>query len=144
LHDDKSSVYRWNGTISTACSALAVEQGIELYLLNRGQTTDREAPKEARLLQADIRQPDSVRAALGELHFDCVVDWVAFTPEHIETDIQLFTGRTSQFIFISTAMVYHKPPAFYRSLNPPIEEILTRSTQATKLSAKIGLSKSFA
>ena len=42
--------------------------------------------------------------------FDVVVDFVAFTPEHIETDLELFRGRTKQYIFISSASAYQTPP----------------------------------
>jgi nucleoside-diphosphate-sugar epimerase len=42
------------------------------------------------------------------------VDWVAFTPDHIEQDIRLFAGRTRQFVFISSASAYQKPPSHYR------------------------------
>jgi nucleoside-diphosphate-sugar epimerase len=97
------------GIISSAVSQLAVERGIDLYLLNRGQSS-RPAPPEATLLNGDIRNPDSVTAVLGDLHFDAVVDWIAFTPEHIETDLALFTGRTDQYIFISSASAYQTPP----------------------------------
>ncbi len=97
------------GVISSACSVLALERGLELYLLNRGQS-QRPAPAQAKILAADIRSPLSVQQALGDLHFDCVVDWVAFTPEHIQTDLELFRGRTDQYIFISSASAYHKPP----------------------------------
>lgn len=96
------------GKISSACSQLAVDQGIELYLLNRGQT-DRPVPKNLHMLQADIRNPESVTAALGDLHFDAVVNWIAFTQEHIETDLDLFRGRTDQYVFISSASAYQKP-----------------------------------
>jgi nucleoside-diphosphate-sugar epimerase len=96
------------GKISSACSQLAVDRGIELYLLNRGQTT-RPVPRNLHTLQGDIREPASVQAALGDLHFDAVVNWIAFTPEHIETDLQLFQGRTDQYIFISSASAYQKP-----------------------------------
>jgi nucleoside-diphosphate-sugar epimerase len=99
------------GIISSACSELALQEGIELYLLNRG-TSMRPAPVGARLLQADIRQPASVTAALGDLTFDCVVDWVAYTPEQVQVDIDLFRGRTRQYLFISSASAYHTPPAF--------------------------------
>jgi len=97
------------GIISSACSQLAVERGFELYLLNRGSSR-RTPPPEARLLNGDIRDPDSVRAAIQGRDFDVVVDWIAFTPEHIETDLQLFQGRTRQFIFISSASAYQTPP----------------------------------
>jgi nucleoside-diphosphate-sugar epimerase len=100
------------GKISSACSQLAVERGIELYLLNRGETTARPAPEAAHRLHGDIRDPGSVVEALEDRTFDAVVDWVAFTPAHIETDIELFRGRTGQYVFISSASAYQTPPAY--------------------------------
>jgi nucleoside-diphosphate-sugar epimerase len=100
-----------SGIISSACSRHAVERGLDLYVLNRGVSTDRPLPPEATMLRGDIRDAASVKQALGELEFDAVVDWVAFTPEHIRTDIELFTGRTGQFVFISSASAYQTPPA---------------------------------
>lgn len=99
------------GIISSACTQLALTRGIEITLLNRGNNTTRPAPKDARILHADIRDPQSVRAALQSKHFDAVVDWIAFTPEHIRTDLDLFRDNTAQYIFISSASVYQKPPA---------------------------------
>jgi nucleoside-diphosphate-sugar epimerase len=98
------------GVISSACTQLALERGIELYLLNRGQST-RPAPEHARLLQGDIRQPDQAARIIASHTFDAVVDWVAFTPQHIETDLDLLRGKTGQFIFISSASAYQTPPA---------------------------------
>jgi len=97
------------GTISSACSQLAVERGLDLYLLNRGMTSERPVPEGAKVLTGDIRDTASVQAALGSREFDVVVDWVAYTPAHVETDIDLFRERTGQYIFISTAAAYHKP-----------------------------------
>ena len=98
------------GTISSACSQLALERGIELYLLNRGQSV-RPAPAGAQILRGDIREPASARKALGGLTFDAVVDWIVFTPDHIEADLELFRGRTGQYVFISSASAYQTPPA---------------------------------
>lgn len=98
------------GVISSACSALAIEQGIDLYLLNRGQSS-RPAPSGAHLLQADIHDLHSVRLALGDQRFDVVVDWIAYTPDQVERDIALFRGITRQYIFISSASAYQTPPA---------------------------------
>ncbi len=97
------------GIISSACSQLAVERGIELYLLNRGQTA-RPVPKGAYILNGDIRDKASVTSALGTRMFDVVVNWIAFTPDHIETDLELFRGRTNQYVFISSASAYQTPP----------------------------------
>ena len=68
-------------------------------------------PAEVRVLAADIREPEAARRALGELRFDVVVDWVAFTPEHIEADLALFRGRVQQYVFISSASAYQTPPS---------------------------------
>jgi nucleoside-diphosphate-sugar epimerase len=97
------------GIISSASSRLAVERGIELTLLNRGKS-ERPVPDGAEVVHGDIRKPQSVREALGDRTFDVVVDWVAYTPDHIETDIELFRGRTGQYVFISSASAYRKPP----------------------------------
>jgi len=98
------------GVISSACSRLAVERGLELYLLNRGKSS-RPIPAGARVLHGDIRDTESAIHALDGYTFDVVVDWVAFTPEHVETDIDLFRGRTGQYVFISSASAYQTPPA---------------------------------
>jgi nucleoside-diphosphate-sugar epimerase len=98
------------GIISSASSKLALDRGIELYLLNRGQSV-RPTPEGARVLRGDGRDPESARAALSDLSFDAVVDWIAFTPEHVEADLNLFRGRTRQYLFISSASAYQTPPA---------------------------------
>lgn len=104
------------GIISSACTPLAVEQGFDLYLLNRGQTS-RPVPEAAHILPADIRDKASVNRALGNLEFDVVVNWIGFTPDHIETDLALFQDRTQQYIFISSASAYQTPP-----VNLPVTE----------------------
>jgi nucleoside-diphosphate-sugar epimerase len=96
------------GVISSACSRLAVDRGIDLYLLNRGQTA-RPIPDGARLLHGDARNRASVQRALSNLTFDAVVNWIGFTPQHVEADIELFRDRTRQYIFISSASAYQKP-----------------------------------
>ncbi|HZC27196.1 MAG TPA: SDR family oxidoreductase [Actinopolymorphaceae bacterium] len=98
------------GTISTASGERAVATGIDLTILNRGATKHRSVPAGAELLTADIRDPASVRSALGDREFDVVVDFVAFTPDHVQTDVDLFTGRTGQYVFISSASAYQTPP----------------------------------
>jgi nucleoside-diphosphate-sugar epimerase len=99
------------GIISSACSELALRRGIDLYLLNRGRSV-RPAPDGAKLIQADIRKPETVRQAIADLRFDAVVDWVAFTPEQVCIDLDLFRGRTGQYVFISSASAYQTPPNF--------------------------------
>jgi nucleoside-diphosphate-sugar epimerase len=97
------------GIISSACSKLAIERGIDLYLLNRSESL-RPAPAGAHVLHGDIRDRESTRNLLKGLTFDVAVNWIAFTLDHIETDIDLFHDRTGQYIFISSASAYQTPP----------------------------------
>ena len=98
------------GIISSACSELCIRQGMDLHLLVRGTSSSRRPPPQgARLHHADARSKEEVRAALGELTFDAIVDFVAFTEEHIEYDLEVFAPISRQFIFISSASAYHKP-----------------------------------
>jgi nucleoside-diphosphate-sugar epimerase len=99
------------GIISTAVSKLAVERGIELYMLNRGMRSEF-IPKKAKLIKGDIREP-SAADLLQPYAFDVVVDWIGFVPEHVETDIALFRGKVGQYIFISSASAYQKPVSQY-------------------------------
>ncbi|MFZ5892852.1 MAG: NAD-dependent epimerase/dehydratase family protein [Myxococcota bacterium] len=99
------------GIISSACSALAVERGIDLYLLLRGKTAHRAVPKGARVLQADIGDPRAVNAALGDLRFDAVVNFIVFSVDQLERDLELFARRTRQYVFISSASAYQTPPS---------------------------------
>ncbi len=98
------------GTISTAISALSVEQGWELYLLNRGKRPER-TPEGARQIAADINDLADVTAKLRGMTFDVVADFIAFTPDQVARDVKLFAGRTAQYFFISSASAYQKPLA---------------------------------
>ena len=96
------------GIISTAVSELCVNRGIDLYLFNRGRRNEF-MPEGAKLIRGDINDIASVNDLLVKNEFDVVVDWIAFNTSDISRDINLFSKRTKQFIFISSASVYQKP-----------------------------------
>jgi nucleoside-diphosphate-sugar epimerase len=97
------------GNISTSVSRLCIERGIDLYLFNRGMRKV-DIPK-AKTLQGDITQPNRVASVLEKHHWDVVVDWIAFRVEDIERDLHLFRHKTKQYVFISSASAYQKPPS---------------------------------
>lgn len=101
------------GTISGAISKLAVENGWELYLLNRGNNSSR-VPDGARVITADINDELSVSELIKDMKFDVVADFIAFEPSQIIRDIRLFSGKTKQFICISSASAYQKPLSHYK------------------------------
>jgi nucleoside-diphosphate-sugar epimerase len=100
------------GIISTACTALAAERGMDVTLLTRGQRMSQKLPRGVKTLIADVNDPD-LGQKLERESFDTVVDWIAFTPADIERDLKLFRGRTKQFIFIGSTSAYQKPPTHY-------------------------------
>jgi nucleoside-diphosphate-sugar epimerase len=104
------------GNISSACTDEALRRGYEVFHLNRGTHPEREKPG-VRTLKADIRDTQAVKAALRGLRFDSVVQFLAFRPEHVKADIEIFDGITDQYVFISTCSAYRKP-----SLTPVITE----------------------
>ena len=102
------------GLISSACAELAIRRSLELTILNRAMSTKYPLPEGARLLAGDVHAGEGHLAELlKDKRFDVVVDWIAFTPEDIERDLRLFRGKTEQFVFISSASAYQKPPAHY-------------------------------
>lgn len=102
------------GLISSASCDRVLELGHELFLLNRGQSTKYPPPAAAKLLQGDVRSaPDEIPRLLVGLHFDAVVDFIAFSEADIQRDLEWFRDRTNQFVFISSASAYQKPPQSY-------------------------------
>lgn len=97
------------GVISSASSALAVERGIDLTLFTRG-ASGRPVPEGARVRHVDVRDPAALREAVAGQEFDAVVDWLAFTPDHVAADLEVFEGVTGQLVFISSASAYQTPP----------------------------------
>lgn len=100
------------GIISSACSELAIKRGADLYLLNRGESKSiRPIPEKAKWLEVDINDIQSVKEAINPHDFDVVVNWIVFEPSQIESDIQIFKNKTSQYVFISSASAYQTPPS---------------------------------
>jgi nucleoside-diphosphate-sugar epimerase len=100
------------GFISTAVSRQLVAAGIDLSLLHRSASHG--TVPGAQHLTADINDATAIHSVLQDRPFDVVVDWIAYTPSDIERDCALYSGRIKQYIFISSASAYQKPPATYR------------------------------
>lgn len=99
------------GTISAAIvRRLAVDPAWEVWLINRGNRSAT-IPRGVHTIVADINDESAVLAALGEMTFDVVGEFIAYTPDQVERDYRMFRNRIRQYIFISSASAYHKPAA---------------------------------
>ena len=96
------------GTISTECTNLAVQKGFDVTLLNRGKTQTT-LPKDIEVIIGDINDEATISKLLENKHFDVIVNFIAFTPADTARDIRLFSQKTEQYIFISSASAYQKP-----------------------------------
>jgi len=108
------------GTISSAISRLAPQMGWEIYHLNRGNR--KSEFENITQIKCDIRSEETAvikekaEKALEnrkEKYFDVVVDFFAFVPDHVQKDFDIFHGLCRQYIFISSASAYQKPPSSY-------------------------------
>ena len=98
-----------SGVISTSCVHAAVAAGHDVTVLNRGRSP-RTLPPEVRELVADVRDAEAVSAALAGAEFDVVADFLSFVPAHVQTALEVAGERAGQYIFISSASAYQKPP----------------------------------
>jgi NAD-dependent epimerase/dehydratase len=98
------------GTISSAISKKLAQNRHELYLLNRGKSSC-DLPKNVNFIHADIHDEESVSEKINGMKFDAVCEFIGFLPSDAERDYRLFSGRTKQYIFISSASAYNKPLA---------------------------------
>jgi nucleoside-diphosphate-sugar epimerase len=98
------------GNISLPCVAEAVAAGHRLSVFNRG-TTSVDLPRSVTTITGDLK--DMAYRELGRVGFDVICQFITFTPEQMADDIAAFAGGTGQFIFISSASVYKKPPRRY-------------------------------
>ena len=100
------------GTISMAITRRLAAMGHELTLINRGSRSA-ELPAGVEVIKADINDEAAVSRLLEGRRFDVVADFIGFVPAQVERDIRLFSGRTGQYIYISSASAYQKPCGDY-------------------------------
>ena len=100
------------GTISTEVVKKSLKMGYDVTVLNRGNNNDR-IPKGVNVLIGDINDENKMAEVLSGYTFDSVVQFLTFTKEQIKRDVRLFSSKTKQYIFISSASAYHKPVIDY-------------------------------
>lgn len=101
------------GTISMAITRLLASQGHELYLLNRGSRST-ELPENVTVINGDINNEAEIQQKLSGMEFDTVGEFIGFVPAQVERDFRLFSGKTRQYIYISSASAYQKPLSDFR------------------------------
>jgi nucleoside-diphosphate-sugar epimerase len=96
-----------SGNISAECAAVLRQQGHEITVLSRGRLA---VPAGCQARQADRKDPAALRAALQGLAPEVVLDFVGYELSDVQLDFDLFHGAIRQYVFISSASVYARPP----------------------------------
>ena len=98
------------GTISSAITRQLAAGGHDLWLLNRGNRKN-EVPESVKQVIVDVSDEAEVLRLLGDEQFDAVCEFIGFLPSQVERDIRLFSGRSRQYVYSSSASAYNKPAA---------------------------------
>jgi nucleoside-diphosphate-sugar epimerase len=95
------------GNISADCAALLQQRGHEILVLTRGKTA---VPPGYGAIQADRKDAATMRTALKDLQPDVVLNFLGYDLSDVQVDYDLFNGVVRQYIFISSTVIYAKPP----------------------------------
>jgi nucleoside-diphosphate-sugar epimerase len=95
------------GNISAECAALLHQRGHEILVLSRGRSA---VPPAYRAIQADRKDPAGMRAALQGVRPDVVLDFLGYELADVQAAYEQFNGAVAQYVFISSTVVYAKPP----------------------------------
>jgi len=99
------------GEISTACVQRSVEVGHDVTVFNRGRS-GAALPDGVRQITGDMKD-DEAYAKLGDEDFDVACQFLAYDLAVVQRDVDVFGGRCGQYVFISSASAYQKPPTHY-------------------------------
>ena len=94
------------GVLSTAVVQEALNQKIEVSIINRGNRMER-IPNGAILLKADVHDEQKVKELIADKHFDSVIDFICYNKGQLLYSVNLFKDIADQYIFISTTCVYN-------------------------------------
>jgi nucleoside-diphosphate-sugar epimerase len=105
------------GEVSYCCVAESARAGHEVTVFNRGHI-DEPLPHGVCRITGDIEDRRAY-AQLGERRFDVVCQFLGYEMSTVRRDVDVFGGKCDQYVFISTASAYEKPP---------VKHILTEDT----------------
>ncbi len=102
-----------SGNISSACTEEALAAGHDVFHFNRGISGDYTFNNKVVTITGDIHKVSDRKKLDAYTPFDVIANFICFIPDQIQADIDFFKGKTGQYIFISSATVYKKPPDHY-------------------------------
>ena len=96
------------GEISYECVKRDAALGREVTVYNRGRNAE-PLPDGVRRITGDLNDA-AAYAELGGESWDVVCQFLAYDLARVQRDVEVFAGRCGQYVFISSASAYQKPP----------------------------------
>jgi len=96
------------GEISYECVRRDAALGRDVTVFNRGRNPE-PLPNGVWRIAGDLSD-DAAHAELGKQTWDVVCQFLAYDLATVRRDVEVFAGRCGQYVFISTASAYQKPP----------------------------------
>lgn len=95
------------GVLSYDFTRTVIDNGHDIYLLNRGRTSSDFIDK-CHFINADIRNEDSkvLKKKLTSNMYDIVVDFLSYDSMQVKRIVEVLDCCYKNYVFISTAMVY--------------------------------------
>ena len=95
------------GNISSDCAAELQRAGHEVAVISRGQNA---VPSEVLALKADRKDPVAMSESLRRFDPDVLLNFLGYELADVQLDYEVAHGKVRQYVFISSATVYAKPP----------------------------------
>jgi len=128
------------GNISWWCVEKCIQEGYDVYILNRALTTQSRRPmnKHVKIINCDLRNIEQAKKSIESLQVDVVCDFICYNKKEAIDTIELFEGKIKQYIVISSAANYDR-----RKLKYPITEDSLQYSEYDYVANKIEMEKVF-
>lgn len=96
-----------SGIISSEICSLALNRGIEVTMINRGQRKEK-IDTRAKLIISDLKNDDieTITNKLDSDGYDVIVDFISYYRSQLSKMLAVANGRCQQYIFFSSATAY--------------------------------------
>ena len=81
------------------------KHGHEVTIFNRGQT-EAQIPRGVRRLYGDRKDHARMAGVFRDEEFDCIYDISGYTPDDVESMVEIWRGRTGHYVWASSTVIY--------------------------------------
>lgn len=92
------------GIIGNHLSIAASNKQMKVYCVSRSLKSNLD-PRVQQII-GDVYDKESFSNKIKDLHFDAVIDLLSFNASQLSVSLDMFNGRCSQYIFVSSATIF--------------------------------------